>query len=371
MTGIVDIAVVLPPRERFRDGDAGAVALTVRDFLGVSRYRERIVVLGGLPQGFAGVNYRRIPAAFHWLLGRNRAYARACAAWLRDNGIRLVEVHNRVALALALKRALPGCRVTLHIHNDPQGMKGLRTPAQRRQVLAVLDGIYGISEYVCARLRDGVDDARALAPVHVQHIALHEDAVAPAAQKRDWIVYAGRFIPEKGVLELAQALATVLPEFPRWRAVFLGAWGFGHATGASDYEKSVYAELARVPAQVEFRGHVPHAEVLQVLSEAAVSVVPSTGVEAFGRSLLEAMQAGCAVVASRAGALAEIGGDAVVALEPVSADALACALRELLAQPVRCAALGARGRERVETHFALPVQAALLDDARAILLGAA
>ena len=370
MIAHADIAVVLPPRERFREGDAGAVALTVRDFLGVSRYRERIVVLGGLPQGFSGIRYHCIAATLHWVLGRNRAYARACAAWLRDRGVRVIEVHNRVALALALKKALPACRVTLHIHNDPQGMKGLRTPAQRRTVLATLDGVYGISEYVCARLCEGVDDAPALAPVRVLHIALHDAAVAPAPQKRDWIVYAGRFIPEKGVLELAQALATVLPEFPQWRAVFLGAWGFGHAAGASAYEKSVYAELARVPAQVEFRGHVPHGEVLQTLAEAAVSVVPSTGVEAFGRTLLEAMQAGCAVIASRAGALAEIGGDAVVALEPVSAATLAHELRVLLAEPERRATLAARGRERVQRCFALPVQAALLDEARDALLGA-
>jgi glycosyltransferase involved in cell wall biosynthesis len=227
--------------------------------------------------------------------------------------------------------------------------------------------VYAVSGYVRRQIQDGVADAQALAPVHVLYLAL--DDAPPPAQKQDSIVYAGRFIPEKGVLELAQALATVLPDFPQWRAVFLGAWGFGHDAGASAYEKSVYAALAAVPDQVEFRGHVPNADVLAALSAAAIAVVPSTGVEAFGRSLLEAMAAGCAVVAARAGALAEIGDDAVLLVDAVNAAALAERLRVLMADAAQRRLLSQRAVARVAAVFSLPVQAAALDAARAALLG--
>jgi hypothetical protein len=60
------IAIILPPRERFRAGDAGAVALTVRDFIGASRFKDRITVYGGEPEHFEDIPYRHVPARLSW-----------------------------------------------------------------------------------------------------------------------------------------------------------------------------------------------------------------------------------------------------------------------------------------------------------------
>ena len=76
-------------------------------------------------------------------------------------------------------------------------------------------------------------------------------------------------------------------------------------------------------------------------------------VEGFGLTMLEAMAAGDAVVATRAGAAEMViadGDDGVLA--PVDdADALAAALEPLMRDPERIEAMGRRAREKVVEKF--------------------
>ena len=179
---------------------------------------------------------------------------------------------------------------------------------------------------------------------------------------------AGALIARR-LAKLAQALAQVLPRYPQWRAVFLGAWGFGHAAGKSAYEQQVYAALQTVASQVEFRGHVPHTEVMATLAQASVTVMPSTAAEAFGRSALEAMSMANAVIVSACGALPEIAGDAAIVLPEVSVAALVQQLECLLTDPVLVMTVASACRHRAQHDFALATQAAHLDQVRRQLLG--
>lgn len=83
-------------------------------------------------------------------------------------------------------------------------------------------------------------------------------------------------------------------------------------------------------------------------------VMPSTQ-EGLGTSVLDAMAAGLAVVASRAGGLPETIVDGVHGLlvPPGDPAALASALADLLRDPLRRARLGAAGRERVDAAFSV------------------
>lgn len=355
------IAVILPPRERFRPADAGAVALTVHDFVLASHYREQITVLGGEKEPFADVPYQLLAPKWHWLIGRSLDYAYACGRWLKQSQAQVVEVHNRIVLALQLKRMLPQLTVIVHLHNDPHNMEGAKTAEQRQQLLQTLDGVYCVSDYVRQRLWTGVTGDYS-AKTWVIYNALTTQPLT--AEKKRWLVYAGRFIPEKGVLPLAQALAEVLPQYPDWQAVFLGAWGFGHTAGRTEYEQQVYAALSAVSAQVEFRGHVPQAEVMATFAQSMVVVMPSIIGEAFGRVALEAMLMRNALVVSNWGALPEVGGEAVIVLPEVNQTTLKQTLITLLAQPERCGQLADLGYERARHVFSLPAQVQRLDKIR-------
>ncbi|MDE2422002.1 MAG: glycosyltransferase family 4 protein [Gammaproteobacteria bacterium] len=362
------IAVVLPPREFFRPADAGAIALTVYDFVKVSRFIDDLIVFGGHADHFYDIKYQYIHTKLHWLFGQNRAYARSCIAEImRDDHLQLIEVHNRVALALTIKKALPKRQVALHIHNDPHSMAGAKTALEREKLLRSLDMAYCVSHYVRDRLLDGVSD-ELHARARVVYNAISLSSVETDAPRQPWIVYAGRFIPEKGVLELAQALAHVLPLYPEWKAVFVGARGFGDQAGQSKYEQSIYTELAHVADQIEFRGHVQHEEVMRVFNQALIAVIPSTGAEAFGRTALEAMDAGCAVVTSASGGLKEVAGDAAIIVNPVNQETLTMAMTQLMMNPALRQNCAIKCQQYARDIFSLPVQASYLDQIRAELL---
>jgi glycosyltransferase involved in cell wall biosynthesis len=368
MSNSTRVAVILPLREHFRVADAGAVALTVKDFIEVSRYRSEMLVYGGFAEHYPDIRYHQVLPSFWKLFGQNLAYAKACSRDLAQHGVQLVEVHNRVQLALRIKAADPALKVALYLHNDPYTMGGLETAAQRLAVLQRVDMIYSVSQYVQARLLVGVDPSFA-AKCQVIYNALPPNPEPAFEPRQPWIVYAGRFVPQKGVLELAKAFATLMPQHPDWKVVFLGARGFGHEAGKTPYEQAVYAELSHVGAQVEFRGHVQHDEVLEVLSQSAIAVSASVAAEAFGRTTLEAMNAGCAVVTSNWGGLKEVAGDAAVVVDPVTPATLAAAIDALIRDPAQRLACAERCRQHAIQAFALAAEAEKLDVTRDVLLG--
>ena len=80
-------------------------------------------------------------------------------------------------------------------------------------------------------------------------------------------------------------------------------------------------------------------------------MVLTTGPEPFGRTALEAMASGAALITSGRGGLAEICGPCAVTVEPSDADGIAAALGQLLDAPDRRAELARAGRKRVEALF--------------------
>ena len=106
--------------------------------------------------------------------------------------------------------------------------------------------------------------------------------------------------------------------------------------------------------RIRVDANVPYAEVKTAWERAAVGMVLTTGPEPFGRTALEALASGAALITSGRGGLAEICGPCAVTVDPGDADRLAAALGELLDAPERRAELARAGRERVEAAVRHP-----------------
>jgi glycosyltransferase involved in cell wall biosynthesis len=102
----------------------------------------------------------------------------------------------------------------------------------------------------------------------------------------------------------------------------------------------------------------------RVLAASDIVVCPSAKPESFGMVVAEAMAAGRAVVASRAGGPAELVEDGVSGLlfPPGSAAALVSCLRRLAGDEGIRAALGRAARERILGGWSRPASAARLAD---------
>lgn len=349
-------ALVLPPREGFAPGRAGAIGLILGMLARPGGAFAPVVVGPPQPEIFPGTTYQTV--AWPWWPGPLASrYASAVTAALRRLRPAIVEVHNRPELALHLARRLE-VPVILVLHNRLEGRQiALRGELFRRVRVAT------VSEWL---RRDTIGPLPgADATVLPNPIDL---ATMPRSDRRtDKILFAGRVVADKGADAFVAACALALPRLPGWTAGMIGADRFGPGSPETPYLTRLRAQAAA--AGVAMEGYRPHDAVLAAMAEAAIVVVPSRWPEPFGMVALEAMGCGAALVYAPRGGLAEVAGDAGVAIDPDHPAAMAETLVALAADPARRATLGAAGRTRAE-GFALPAAIARLDALRTDVLAA-
>ncbi len=119
------------------------------------------------------------------------------------------------------------------------------------------------------------------------------------------------------------------------------------AGGAPASAAPLLARLEHPPLRglVRHVGYLEDADRRAFYDQARLLVLPSLD-EGFGLPVVEAMAAGVPVVASRRGALPEVGGDAVVYVDPGDASRMAATLAEVLTSAPRLEDLRQRGAVR-------------------------
>ena len=166
----------------------------------------------------------------------------------------------------------------------------------------------------------------------------------------------GRVRAQKGTDVFVEAMCRLLPRYPDFTAVIVGAVAVEQTAFANDLKKRI--EAAGLQSRIVITGELPIEEVQRWYQRLTIYAFTSRN-EGFGLTLIEAMAAGAALVASRAGAAELVVEDGVtgVLTPPGDADALAAALEPLMRDPSSCAVMGARGRERVLAQFSLDAEA--------------
>ena len=134
-----------------------------------------------------------------------------------------------------------------------------------------------------------------------------------------------------------------------------------HIVGDGSARAEVERALAPLGPRVSYRGELPEAEIAAALAQADLFVWPAVN-EAFCMALLEAQASGLPVVAGASGGVGAIvvSGATGLLTPPGDADAFAAALRELLLDPARRAAMSAAACARVRREHDLPQAAARL-----------
>jgi glycosyltransferase involved in cell wall biosynthesis len=109
--------------------------------------------------------------------------------------------------------------------------------------------------------------------------------------------------------------------------------------------------LASAESRVYMHVNVDHRVVLLAWRKALMGLVPSLWPETFCLVALEAMTAGCPVIASSLGGLPEVVGDAGLLLPPGDMTAWREEVLRLASDDALRAALGEQGRERARELF--------------------
>lgn len=343
-------AIVLPHGEAFSVDRPGAIALT----LATQLENESIPsALWGDPMRAAplvpAVPYVGLATPKWWPARQTVRYRWAIARAIKKYAPKRLEIQNRAHLFHELSHLDLG--LSLYIHNDPQSIRGLKTPKERQRMLMRADYVVAVSEFIRQRLCEGVP-ATLCARVAVVPNTLDLTRFDPETEKYKEILFVGRLIPEKGAIPLLQALQIVLPRFPEWRARFIGAWHFGQTAAQYPHEHELLAMLqqSEMRDRIHFDWYQPYGVTTAAFNRAAIAVVPSLWMEPFGRTALEGMAAGCAVIASDRGGLPEVVAEAGVLVDP-TAENLAAALATLLSDDDYRQAIGALGAVRARTVF--------------------
>jgi len=146
--------------------------------------------------------------------------------------------------------------------------------------------------------------------------------------------------PRKNLPVLVAAFDAVAAEDPDVALVVAGQDGWGTEAFTAACERAVHGR------RIHRLGYVEDSTRADLLAGATVLAYPSR-YEGFGFPPLEAMVAGVPVVASTAGAVPEVVGDAALLVDPDDTDGLAAALLRALGDDDTRAALVARGRVQV------------------------
>lgn len=166
----------------------------------------------------------------------------------------------------------------------------------------------------------------------------------------------GRVRAQKGSDVFVDAMCRLLPRFPDFTAVMIGAITPEQQSFASDLRKRIHA--AGLQSRIVITGELPIEEVQRWYRRLTIYAFTSRN-EGFGLTLIEAMAVGAALVASRAGAAELVVEDGVTGMltPPGDVDALVAALEPLMRDPASAAAMGERARNRVLAKFSLDAEA--------------
>ena len=311
---------------RRRTGDETYAASLLRELSGIAD-RERIVAITRRPELVPdGVEAFDLPArnqSLRMAFGLPRALRRLAPALTHFNyvvppayrGPAVVTVHD------------------LSFESDPELMSRRdrlmfrtfvpRSVRRAGRVLAVSERTkrdliehYRIAEEMIVVTPNGVD------PI------FRPNGAAPDGTP--YALFVGGIQPRKDPLTAIEALAQVDGDL---RLVLVGDEKRG-----GDEVRSAVRRLGLEP-RVEFAGYVEHEGLASLYRGAACLVFPSR-YEGFGLPVLEAMASGTPVVATTAGAVPEIAGDAAVLVEPGDPEALAEGIRQALADRERLVAAG-------------------------------
>lgn len=130
------------------------------------------------------------------------------------------------------------------------------------------------------------------------------------------LIYVGELTRKKGVHVLLRALAQ-LPATYQLRIV---------GTGPHESEFQRLARELNLTERVEFTGRIPYEQIGAAYADASLFVHPGIIPEAFGRTIIEAMQSGLPVVCTDIGGPPDIVLDKELVCASNNADALAAAI---------------------------------------------
>lgn len=147
--------------------------------------------------------------------------------------------------------------------------------------------------------------------------------IVPSAVRNKTLVFVGRLVSDKGVDLLLRVLVQLRRDEIKPDLTIVG-------TGPEQENLAALTRDLKLQDQVSFAGQKTGEELVRLLNQHRIMVIPSLWAEPFGVVALEGIACGCAIIGSEAGGLKEAIGPCGITFENGNEGALADALKRLL-----------------------------------------
>lgn len=168
--------------------------------------------------------------------------------------------------------------------------------------------------------------------IHRAYLGVDEEfrAQKPASREErgNYILFVGGVEANKNVLRLMQAFANLKSQISNLKLIMPGGQFVNEEKIETKVIKAKVKELG-LEDVVEFPGFVPQEKLIELYCKALIFVYPSY-YEGFGFPVLEAMASGTPVVSSNASSLPEVGGEAVIYIDPFDIESIAGGIKKVL-----------------------------------------
>lgn len=307
---------------------------------GISTYALNVVphlaalnptLLTAQPQKFPTFNHQAIPDN---LTPEQGSKGHARRLWWTQTELPRLYKQNQASLIFSPVPEMPlwqGCRTVVMVHD----FIPLRFPRWRSPLTNyfrfVVPQILNQAVHIICNSQSTADDvmkfcnvpASKITPIPLAYDAKHFKPLG--LPRQNYFLYLGRHDPYKGIDQAIRAFAnlptTLKNEHELWIA------GGSNPRFTPQYQKQAVA--LGVEKQVKFLNYVPYSQLPKLINQALAFVFPSQW-EGFGLPIAEAMACGTPVITTRAGAIPEVAGDAVLYTEPKRLDSLTAALIQIL-----------------------------------------
>lgn len=364
----VKIGVVLPEIEVFSEKNSGAIARWIYEVYGFFQKKDVYIFS---PKSTNSVynqfNVHQVPTfygiekkKFPWFnLGHHlkyNYYPVAVAIRARLLRLDLLHIHNRYSYVPLIKMIFPKVKIILHLHNDHLLYI---TDLEFKGLMGKAELIVGCSDYVCNGITNRMDGLGLSGSLDVltiyngadlEKFTVSEDYFYRHSLQN--ILFVGRLLPEKGVLELIKAFRKLVSSrLSKATLTIIGAGSFTKNNQKSEYDYQLSDAASGIEDRINFTGLIDNNKLSGYMKKASVFVCPSTWNEPFGIVITEAMAAGLPIIASNRGGIPEIVDEAGILIDPEDVDELANALGQLLDDRIAAQKYAKMGYQRFMKKF--------------------
>ncbi len=240
-------------------------------------------------------------------------YLKKVTAHLKKEGYDGIIVESALRFIPYIKKRT-GKPTLLHLHFD--GVNS--NQPNKKEAFSSCDGVICVSRFIESTVRGFDASVKTAVLQNVTDTAYFErDSHVRQAEalrqryginKTDKVVlYAGRLLQVKGVMELVRAFRCAQETVPELKLFLVGSVGYGETVHDAFYEQLREEIGTAWNESIFMTGYVPHSQIADFYAMTDIAVMPTIGVEeASGLSALEPLSSGCYFIGSDSGGIPEV-----------------------------------------------------------------